>query len=354
MGPKISHHRWSGRAYITYQGKRTYLGSWDGKYPIPKEIQSEYKRVVAALFSGQAEVDPVPRELTVAELAAQFLDVEASKLERSDRDRAARAAADLVRLAGRIEAKKLGPGHAKQLIATWVEVGLARSSINKNLRIVQRICRYGVASELIPPEVLVGVQSVPVLRQGLPGVRETPRVQPVSRDHVRETLFYLRPVPKAIISLLLTTGCRPAEACRIRMCDIDRSGQVWRYSPPKHKTSWRGKDRAIALGPAAQEVLLPWRSADPDRYLFSVSRTNKPYSVDALHHAVQRACEEGGIPRWSPRQIRKLVAQWLRDRVGIETAQAMLGHSSLTLTAEIYARDAWARAETAARAMPGL
>jgi integrase len=354
MGPKISHHRWSGRAYVTVNGKRTYLGKWNGAYPIPKEIQVEYRRVVAAAFSGSPPPDPTPEDPTVAELCVLFLDNEAAKLDKSDRNGYRRVAADLVGYCGRLPAKALGAAHAKALLGVWQGKGLARTTINKNLKKLQRIVRYGVAEEVVPPGCQVAVEAVQTLRGGLPGVREVPRVQPVSRERVLDTLPFLRPVPRGIIQLLLTTGARPGEICKMRMRDIDRSGAVWKYIPEKHKTQWRGRERVIPLGPAAQAALSPWLSADPEKYLFAVSRLGKPYSVDALHHQVQRACLQHGIPVWNPRQIRKLVAQYLRDQIGLEAAQSVLGHSTPQLTAEIYAARTWEQAIKASKAIPGL
>jgi hypothetical protein len=54
-----------------------------------------------------------------------------------------------------------------------------------------------------------------------------------------------------------STGCRPAEACRLRRCDIDMGGPVWMYRPPQHRGSWHGNSQTIAIGPKAQELHLP-------------------------------------------------------------------------------------------------
>ena len=50
-------------------------------------------------------------------------------------------------------------------------------------------------------------------------------------------------------------GARPSEVCNIRPCDIDRSGEVWEYTPASHKTEHHGHTRVISLGPKAQLVL---------------------------------------------------------------------------------------------------
>ncbi|MFN9962754.1 MAG: tyrosine-type recombinase/integrase, partial [Planctomycetota bacterium] len=40
---------------------------------------------------------------------------------------------------------------------------------------------------------------------------------------------------------------------------------------------------------------------------------------------------------WTPHQLRHAKAQMIRDQFGLEAAQAVLGHSSLTAT-QIYAK----------------
>ena len=60
---------------------------------------------------------------------------------------------------------------------------------------------------------------------------------------------------------------------------IDRTGELWLYSPDKHKTDELGKVREIPLGPKAQEILKPRLKADPDAPLFSpIEATERQYA----------------------------------------------------------------------------
>ena len=65
------------------------------------------------------------------------------------------------------------------------------------------------------------------------------------------------------------TGCRPAEVCIVRPCDIDRSGDIWEYQPAAHKTQYRGQQRVIYVGPQAQGILRPYLLRDKTSYCFS-------------------------------------------------------------------------------------
>lgn len=70
------------------------------------------------------------------------------------------------------------------------------------------------------------------------------------------------------------------------------------YRPAQHKTGWRGKSRAIAVGPKAQAVLQPFLTADPEAYLFSPA-----VAVAELHAARTKARR---TPRYSSHMRRNV------------------------------------------------
>jgi integrase len=78
------------------------------------------------------------------------------------------------------------------------------------------------------------------------------------------------------------------------------------------------------------------------------------YTTDTYHPAVTHGIAQQATPRidppyrvakfraaglvyWTPHQLRHAKAQMIRDQFGLEAAQAVLGHSSLTAT-QIYAK----------------
>jgi integrase len=185
-----------------------------------------------------------------------------------------------------------------------------------------------------------------------------------------------------MIQLQRLTGARPGEVCSMRACDIDMSGKVWLYRPAQHKTRHRGKERVIALGPQAQEIIRPFLQLDTQAYLFSPRRAleekrlaaraarktkvqpsqqnrrkRKPkvqpgdrYTTPAYCYAIHRACQranrkmlEAGpcrpedlIPHWHPHQIRHTHATEVRRHFGLEAAQVALGHATASVT-QLYA-----------------
>jgi integrase len=164
---------------------------------------------------------------------------------------------------------------------------------------------------------------------------------------------------------------RPGEVCRLRPCDVDRSGPVWLYRPGRHKTAYRGRERVVPIGPKAQAVLTCWleqpglsdtdpvfsprRAMEALRARMRAARKTKVqpsqrdrrrktpkklpgewYTPLAYAHAIARACERAGVPRWSPHRLRHTAATEIRSRFGLEAAQVVLGHAQANVT-EVYA-----------------
>jgi integrase len=272
------------------------------------------------------------------------------------------------------------------------EKALSRGLINRRIGRVVRMFKWGVSEEIVPESVWRALTTVRGLEKGRTTVRETEPVEPVSVAVVQATLPYLLPPVRALAELQLLTGMRPGEACAMRACDLDMTGDVWLYRPTHHKTRHRGKERVVALGPKAQEIVKPFLKLDMQAYLFSPRdavaslrarqrasrktnvqpsqqdrRARKPkkqpgerYATNAYAHAVAKAiraantanacsqckplkpeercddCKAAAVPHWHPHQLRHSHATEVRRRFGLEAAQVALGHSQAQIT-EVYA-----------------
>lgn len=176
--------------------------------------------------------------------------------------------------------------------------------------------------------------------------------------------------------------------CRLRPVDLDRSGPVWVYAPPAHKTAHRGTRRVVHLGPRARAVLRPFLAAstDPAACLFSPAasaaefraarsaarktprypshmarngskRTADPkrtpggrFTNSAYGKAVAKAVAKANarrarlaagaefdpVPGWAPNQLRHLRGTEVRKAFGLEAAQVLLGHARADVT-QVYA-----------------
>jgi len=240
----------------------------------------------------------------------------------------------------------------------------------------------------VPATKIEQLKSLEPLRKGQTEAPETDRVRAVDLDHVRATARHLSPVVKAMLRVQIATGMRPNEICRMRPCDIDRSGAVWIYRMTEHKTAASTEaDRAIPLVGDARDAVTDFINRDPAAYLFSPAEsmawrravgtaarqtplscgnrqgTNRKadpqrvprarYDAQSYRQALQRAAAKAGVPRWHPYQCRHLTATAVRAALGIEDVQALLGHTKAAMSAH-YAQLAIEAATRAAEAAPRL
>jgi integrase len=304
------------------------------------------------------------------------------------------------------DAAHFGPVALKGIRETWVRAGYSRSTINKDQRRLVRIWKWGVGEELVPPDAWQALAALEGLRKGRTLAPEPVHVPPVDIARVQATIPHLSPIVADMVRLQLLTGCRPGEVCRLRPCDIDRSGDVWEYSPAGHKTEHHGRSRTVYLGPQAKAILAPYLFGDASQACFSPSdsaewfrerraaarktppscgnrrgkrsqppaRSRKPrrprgeYDASSYCQAIHLACrkawpasrEMAADPaklrawtiahRWSPNQLRHTKATEIRRLYGIEAAQTILGHASIDVT-QIYAEQDREQARSIVRAI---
>jgi integrase len=244
-----------------------------------------------------------------------------------------------------------------------------RVTINRTIKSIRRIFRWAASMELVPPSVPDALEKLELLRKGRTTAPELPKVEVVPDDIVRRTLPYLPEMVADMVRIQRLIGCRPGEICGMRPCDIDRSGPQWLWRPVTHKNDWRGHDRVSAIGPKAQAILKRYLDRDPNTPCFmpaeSESARNaarrrgrtspmtpshrarrarasrkpkviKPYSQASYRRAITRACEQAKIPAWSPNRLRHSAGEEARREMGLDAAQARLGHKDARVT-EVYA-----------------
>jgi integrase len=283
----------------------------------------------------------------------------------------------------------------------FIDEGLARSFINASMRRVTRMLKWGVTEGRVPAIVPQTLAMIPGLRRGKTTARETDPVKPVDDKLVDATLPYLPEVVADMVRVQRFTGCRPAEVCMIRPCDIDLSADVWIYRTPRHKTQHHGRERMIFVGPHAQSVLLRYLARDPHAHCFRpcdsaskrrasvhaarktpLSCGNVPgshrvrhkrrrppgesYNPRAYHQAIRYGCmkafpvpdeianDPAAIKKWHadhhwfPNQLRHTAGTEIRKQYGLEAAQTVLGHSKADVT-EVYAERDYALAARVAK-----
>ena len=372
--PSYRLHKPTGLAVVTLDGRDFYLGGHGSP-----ESRAEYDRMVAEwLINGRRLVAPATggnpgSDLTVNEMVLAYLGYADGYYVKRGRPTVEPgnirlALRPLRKLYGHTMAREFGPLSLKAVRRAMVEGGLCRLEINRRIGRVVRAFKWGVSEEMIPPSVHQALQTVPGLRHGRSEVRESEPVRPVPEASIEAIGPHVCRQVWAMVQLQTLTGMRPGEVTTMRACDLDIGGNVWAYVPETHKTEHRGRERRIYLGPQVQKLLRPWLAQRPSGYLFSPAdataermaglrqRRKTPvqpsqrsrakarpskspgdrYSVESYRRAVSAGCAKAGVPSWHPHQLRHNAATRLRKEFGLDTARAVLGHSSTAVT-EIYA-----------------
>lgn len=189
--------------------------------------------------------------------------------------------------------------------------GNSRRYINDMSDRIKRIFRWGVCEELVPPDVYHGLQAVPGLRKGRSKARETEPIVPVADAAVNLTLDHMPAVVADMIRFQRFTGGRPGEVCSIRPVDVDTSSDVWIYRPESHKTQHHGRERAIAIGPKAQDVLRPYLLRPAACFCFSPAESEKKRRA-ARHEDRKTPIAYGNRPGSNCKLKPKVSAQYNR------------------------------------------
>jgi integrase len=401
----LPHDKHATRARVVWTdpatGKRRYV-LLPGAYNSP-ESREAYRRLLAEIEAAPERTPAVRAGRTVAEVLLAFLTHAERHYRGTDGEptseyREYRLVVRTLReLYGHTPAADFGPLCLKAVRQSWVAVGLARSEVNRRTNMARRVLKWAAGEELVPFEVYQRLTAVTGLQKGRSAARETEPVGPVDPATVAATLPSLSRQLRGLIRFMSLTGCRPGEACRLRRCDIDTSGDVWLFRPSHHKNAHRGKGRVVAIGPKAQALLDEFPTDDPRDYVFSPRRAveernarrsaqrktpryasqttrnvfkrvadpkrapGRRYTSEVVARAVARAVgkanerrrkmADGGdwdpVPEWAPNQLRHSHGTEVRKRFGLEAAQATLGHEKANTT-EIYAEKNLALAKAVA------
>lgn len=380
------------QAVVTINGKDHYLGPYG-----TKASKVLYDRLIAEWLASGRQVKPeADKPITVAEILARYWKHARAHYRKKDgtptqTTERLKPALRMLRVSyGSMPAEEFGPIALKGIRMQMIEAGNSRRTVNDDVDRIRGVFRWAVSEELIEESVHRRLRTVEALQRGRSEARETDPIEPVEGGVVEATIPHLLPVVADMVRVQMLTGMRPAEVCKLRPCDVDRSRDVWEYVVGGHKTEHRGRARTVYIGPEAQAILRPYllrgesvecfspaeaveqlreRRADarktPPKYGNSrgTSRKKNPkrtagtaYDSGSYRHAIHRACDKAFPPktklegdalkkwrsdhRWSPNQLRHTTGTAIRKRFGLEAAQVILGHAAADVT-QVYAeRDA--------------
>jgi integrase len=250
----------------------------------------------------------------------------------------------------------------------------AMKTVNTRLGIVKSAFRWAAQRGEIPATVAGAVMLAEPLKLSRSDAKNPRKVKPVHTSYVEQTLPHLPPILQDMVKFLDLQGCRPEEACSMRVGEIEIQGDLWLYRPRHKMEHLEGIGETIRfIGPKAQEILRKHLSTNLSDYVFSPSkahaqrleqrrndrasgklktplfpshakrkvtgpsrRVGDHYETATLRRAIHYACKKAGIAKWNPNQLRHAVATRLRQQYGSELGMQFTGHKHLS-TFEIYA-----------------
>jgi integrase len=183
--------------------------------------------------------------ISIAELLVAFLRFAEGYYRKNDRptgevSNLRYALRPLRELYGMTPAREFGPAALKAVRQAMIESGLCRNEVNRRIRRIVRVFKWGVEYELVTSEVHQGLKAVAGLRAGRSEAREREPVRPVEDDRVEAIRPHVSRQVWAMIELQWLTGMRPGEVGLMRTAELDTSGAIWSYTPSSHKTEHHG------------------------------------------------------------------------------------------------------------------
>jgi site-specific recombinase XerD len=229
-----------------------------------------------------------------------------------------------------------------------VKEGLSKASALNELRYMQSFFGWCVTNELILRNPCLKVERVKQSKKKKKALTdiEIEKLRGVCRNNKE----------KAILEILLSTGCRVMELCQMKISDTKNNSILIRGKGDKERTVYLNAKAQIALENYVKE------RTDNNPYVFpkmiwvgNVDRTS--YNRQALmnmykeakfvtkdefcdrgtiEHIMRKLASRAGIERANPHKLRRTCATMaLRRGMPIEQVSRMLGHEQLTTT-QIY------------------
>lgn len=134
------------------------------------------------------------------------------------------------------------------------------------------------------------------------------------------------PIWAAAVAVMLYAGLRVNEMLSLRWAQLEGD---W-----IHLTGKGGQERVVPIAGELADALAAWRPDCPDPvWVFPSPRQDGPISATTVRRRLTAICEDVGIARVTPHQLRHTCGTRMAERgVDVRVIQEFLGHASLDTT----------------------
>jgi integrase len=258
---------------------------------------------------------------------------------------------------GHVPLATLAPRHVEHMMRSLVDKGYSGSVVSKSRKILARALRVALRDQLVTRNVAALVDGIPVPRSK--GKTLTPDEAAALLRAAEADGCY------AIVAILVGMGLRRGELLGLRWCEVDLeagtltvNGVIARglEGLPEFSelTKTSSSRRRLHLPDAIAAALAKHKRAQHrqrvaakgtwardwphDDFVFTTN-VGTPYDLMYVTRLVTRVAAEAGLGHWSPHDLRHSAASILLAMPGanLKEISEMLGHSSIRVTADIYA-----------------
>jgi integrase len=336
--PTYGLHKGSGQARCYVNGRSVYLGPYGSE-----ASRIRFGEVVSKLLGGQ-QIDPIASNRcttgdslpTVVELIQAFTTYAEAYYRKpdgtpTDEIHCLKSALKPVReMFGFTPTRDFTPLMLKAAREKYIENGWTRGFCNRSTNRVRGVFKWGVENGLVPVATWQALTAITPLKAGRCDAHDNEKRVAVPDEALDAVRLRLKQRNRDLLDLLLLTAARIGELLSVKWSMIDKSADVWVVVLEHHKTAYRGKTRKLHFGKKAQAILGRYEHVQADARIFDARR-------DTFSKALASACKRAKVARFVPHQLRHTAATKIRDTIGVEAAQAMLGHAAAAMTA-IYTR----------------
>lgn len=350
---RLSDGRWQARvSWVDGSGRRHRKAAYGRTQ---REAQQKLRRLVLARDQGQGLAAGGDR-LTLGAYLHQWLqDVAARRVRPSTLARYELDVRRITAALGRVRLSRLSPADVQRFLNALSDQELAPATVRHCRATLRSALNQAVAWNLIAQNPAAGkrVTTPPVPRPKVPAM--TPDLAGAVLAAVQGTAV------EGPVTLALRSGLRLSEVLGLTWAAIDwergtltvRSqlqhlGGEWRLTPPKSERS----QRTLPLTPTIAAVLRAerqrqeqarraagprWRPVPGFEDLVFTTEWGRPRDLGTVTKSFQAALRRAGLPKLRFHDLRHAAASLLvAGGVPLKVVSELLGHASITLTADTY------------------
>jgi integrase len=232
---------------------------------------------------------------------------------------------------GRAEVTQLSRLHIAEYLELRLAAGVQGATVRRELVTLRAALRLAYADELI-----ARVPKIPMPARG-PGRRRV--VEPADLRRLSVAAAGNRRLAVAL-RLLIATGARIGALCELTWDRVDLTRRLIDLRAP-HPREERRKGRAVVpITAAVAGELSRYRKAEPRlraRYRGGAPAAVIGLTPQGVRSALHAAAAQCGLDGITPHVLRHSVAtHLLRGRVPLPHVSKLLGHASISITADVY------------------